>query len=174
MTSATLRIVVVSTCLATVAVTADAQIRAAVYASGFSRPLGFVQDPVMPSVQYVVEQGGHIRVVSDGVVHETDFLDLSDLVSQGGEQGLLGLAFAPDYATSRRLFVDFTNADGAVVIARFLRSEADPFTVDPGSRFDLRWGGPDGLRYIVKPFENHNGGRIEFGPDGYLYIGIGD
>src|SRR5262245_59302320 len=97
-----LRIVVVSTCLSAVAVSAHAQIQASVYATGFSRPVDFVQDPAAPSLQYVVEQAGHIRVISDGVVQPADFLDLSGAVISDGERGLLGLAFPPDYASSRR------------------------------------------------------------------------
>ena len=151
---------------------AGAQLRSEVYAGGLSRPLELVQDPLQPSVQYVVEQFGRIRVVVNGVVQAQDFLDLTGQVSTTGEQGLLGLAFAPDYAASGRVFVNFTNLSGHTVVARFRRSGSDPLRVDPGSRFDLRWGG--GQPFIVQPFANHNGGHLEFGPDGYLYIGMGD
>ena len=89
----------------------------------------------------------------------------------GGERGLLGLAFAPDYASSGRFFVNFTNAAGHTVIARFRRS-SDPLIADPTSRFDLRMAA--GLAVIAQPFSNHNGGHLAFGPDGYLYIGLGD
>src|SRR5205814_368538 len=114
-----------------------------------------------------------IRVGRDGAVLARDFLALSSAVVSGGEQGLLGLAFAPDYATSRRFFVNFTNREGNTVVARFRRS-GDPTAADASSRFDLRWGGPDGEPFIAQPFANHNGGNLVFGPDGYLYIGLGD
>ena len=144
-----------------------------VYASGLTSPVAFVQDPTNSSVQFVVEQAGRIRVVQSGVVQPTDFLDLRDptVILSGGERGLLGMAIAPDYATSRRFFVNFTNAQGHTVVARFRRS-ANPLVADPASRVDLQW--PSGLRYIVQPYSNHNAGDLAFGPDGYLYIGLGD
>ena len=152
---------------------ASAQLKASPYANGLSQPLEFVQDPLSPHVQYVVEKTGAIRVVIDGQVQETPFLDLSDQISSESERGLLGLAFAPDYASSGRFFVNFTDINGDTVVARFVRSD-NPLVADPGSRFDLRWGGPDGQRIIVQPAANHNGGHLAFGPDGYLYIGMGD
>jgi glucose/arabinose dehydrogenase len=151
---------------------AAVQLRAVVIAQGFNQPLGFVQDPVDASVQYVVEQGGRIRVLDRGVLRANDFLDVSSVIVSGGEQGLLGLAFAPDYAASGRLYVNFTNRSGDTVIARFKRSAADRLVADSGSRFDLLW--PTGERLIRQPFTNHNGGGLAFGPDGYLYIGLGD
>ncbi len=151
---------------------ARAQLALRVVVSGLSQPVAFIQDPTDPSVQLIVEKGGRIRVLKAGAVQAADFLDLSALVSHGQEQGLLGLAFAPDYASSRRVYVDFTDLQGRTVIARFLRSFADPLTADPASRFDLRW--PGGQRYIVQPYANHNGGTVRFGPDGFLYIGMGD
>ncbi len=158
--------------LLTTAAAAVAQIHATLVAQGFSQPIAFVQDPTMANVQYVVEQGGHIAVLVNGVRQAQDFLDLSGEIDASGERGLLGMAFAPDYATSGRLFVNFTNPDGNTVIARFLRSAGDPLRADAGSEFDLLW--PDGNRYITQPFPNHNGGNLAFGPDGYLYIGMGD
>src|SRR6266849_8403412 len=88
---------------------AQTELRTRVYASGLSTPVAFVQDPTDRTVQYVVQQDGHIRAVQNGSVLATDFLDLSGAVSFGGEQGLLGMAFAPDYATSGRFYVNFTN-----------------------------------------------------------------
>ncbi len=155
--------------------TADAlaQLTARVYASGFTAPVAFVQDPTNPAVQFVVEQGGHIRVVENGVVLSADFLDLSTVISCCAERGLLGLAFAPDYRDSGRFFVNFTDAVGNTVVARFHRS-ANPLVADAASRFDLHWGGPSGPTFIAQPYANHNGGNLEFGPDGFLYIGMGD
>jgi glucose/arabinose dehydrogenase len=89
-----------------------------------------------------------------------------------GERGLLGLAFAPDYGASGRFYVNFTNPQGHTVIARFRRSAANPLVADPATRFDLQW--PGGQRFIVQPASNHNGGTIAFGPDGRLYVGMGD
>jgi len=151
---------------------AEAQLRAELLAGGLSQPVAFVQDPSQPSVQVVVQQGGRIRVIQNGVLLEQDYLDLTSQVLSGGEQGLLGLAFAPDYAASRRVYVNFTNQSGDTVIARFLRDATDPLRADPATRFDLVW--PGGARSIRQPFGNHNGGHLAFGPDGYLYIGLGD
>jgi glucose/arabinose dehydrogenase len=150
---------------------AAAQLRAEVYVSGLTHPLGLIQDPSDPAVQYVPQQEGIIRVVRSGVLQATPFLDLSGAISIGGERGLLGLAFPPDYGASGRFYVDFTNPAGASVVARFQRS-GNPLVADPLSRFDLKWS--NGLRTIPQPFANHNGGNLVFGPDGYLYIGKGD
>jgi glucose/arabinose dehydrogenase len=164
-----------STCVAIVlacAASASAQLRLVPYAVGFSAPLEFVQDPAVVSRQYVVEQGGRIRVIQGGVVQPTPFLDLSASISAGGERGLLGLAFSPDYPSSGRFFVDFTDPNGNTVVARFKRSSVDPLVADPSSRFDLRWGGTQ--TFITQPFSNHNGGHLAFGPDGELYVALGD
>ncbi len=158
-------------CVFAIRLIAQTPLRLRVYASGFTNPLAFVQDPTDRAVQFVVEQGGRIRVVRDGVVADTDFLDLRNAIVSGGEQGLLGLAFAPDTST-RRFFVNFTDRAGNTVVARFLRSSSNPLLADPLSRFDLRWS--TGFSFIRQPFANHNGGHLVFGPDGYLYIGLGD
>jgi glucose/arabinose dehydrogenase len=158
--------------LAATPVTAQESLRPLVYVSGLASPVAFVQDPTNPAVQFVVEQGGRIRVVQSGTVQATDFLDLRGVISSGGERGLLGMALTPDYASSGRFFVDFTNAAGDTVVARFVRDSSNPLTASASSRFDLRW--PNGLRYISQPYTNHNAGNLAFGPDGYLYIGLGD
>jgi glucose/arabinose dehydrogenase len=151
----------------------QAQLRTRVHVSGLTLPVAFVQDPTDRAVQLVVQQDGRIRTVRDGSVLPVDFLDLSPVVLSGGERGLLGLAFAPDTATSGRFYVNFTNRDGHTVVARFRRS-TDPSLAEAASRFDLRWGGSGGPAFIVQPFANHNGGHLAFGPDGFLYIGLGD
>ena len=149
-----------------------AQLRAVVYASGFDEPVAFVQDPSDAETQFVVEQAGIIRAVRAGAVQSTPFLDIRGAVLAGGERGLLGLAFPPDYATSGRFYVNFTRSpDGHTVIARFRRS-SNPLVADPSSRFDLTWS--TGIAFIPQPFANHNGGCLVFGPDGFLYIGMGD
>ena len=152
---------------------ARAQLRAEMHASGLSLPVAFVQDPTDRTVQFVVQQGGRIRVIRNGAVLATDFLTLTSSIAFGGEQGLLGLAFAPDYAASGRFFVNFTNPAGHTVVARFHRS-GDPAVADASSRFDLHWNGASGPAFIAQPFANHNGGNLMFGPDGMLYIGMGD
>jgi glucose/arabinose dehydrogenase len=149
-----------------------AQLRLRTHASGFTSPIAVVQDPADRNTQFVVQQNGRIRVVQLGAVLATDFLDVSGSIVSGGEQGLLGLAFPPDTATSGRFFVNFTNRSGDTVVARFRRSS--PIVADIGSRFDLRWGSANGPASIAQPFANHNGGHLAFGPDGFLYIGLGD
>ena len=148
-----------------------AQLRSEVVLRGLEHPTGIVPDPTDRSTMFVVEQDGLIRVAHDGTWRDEAFLDLRADISAGGERGLLGFALAPDYATSRRVFVNFTNRNGDTVIAR-LRRHADRLQADPASRFDLVW--PDGRSYIPQPFANHNGGHLAFGPDGYLYVGLGD
>ena len=169
------KMMVMALCLwAATASPAAAQVKSVVFVSGLNSPLEFVQHPTLPGVQFVVQQGGIVRVVQNGVVIAQPFLDVSTLVSTGSEQGLLGLAFAPDHASSGRVFINFTNLSGHTVVARYTRMASDPLRAEPASRFDLRWGGPAGSRFIAQPFANHNGGHLEFGPDGYLYIGMGD
>jgi glucose/arabinose dehydrogenase len=155
------------------AVDLHAQLRARVQASGFTLPVAYVQDSTDRATHFVVEQGGRVRVVRGASVLPQAFLDVSAAIVSGGEQGLLGLAFPPDAATSRRFFVDFTNRSGDTVVARFKRS-ADDAVADAATRFDLRWGSASGPAFIAQPFSNHNGGNLVFGPDGYLYIGLGD
>jgi glucose/arabinose dehydrogenase len=151
---------------------ARAQLRADIVVRGLTEPLALVADPTNSSVLLIAEQRGVIRVARDGVVLERPFLDIRSDVRSGGEQGLLGLVLAPDYPDSGRLFVNFTNRNGDTVIARFRRHAEDPLQADPASRFDFLW--PDNRRVIDQPFDNHNGGHLAFGPDGYIYIGLGD
>jgi glucose/arabinose dehydrogenase len=155
-----------------IALWAQSRVRAHVYASGFASPVAFVQDPLDRSIQFVVEQAGRVRVTRNGTVLPSDFLDLRSAISSGGERGLLGLAFPRD-ATTGRFFVNFTDRSGDTVVARFRRS-ADPLVADPTSRFDLRFNGASSPAVIPQPFSNHNGGHLAFGPDGFLYIGLGD
>jgi glucose/arabinose dehydrogenase len=115
---------------------------------------------------FVVEQGGTIRVVRAGKPRPAPFLDLRKQVLAGGEQGLLSMAFAPDYATSRRFYVDYTDLGGVQRVVEYRRSRSNPERADAGSaRLVLRY---DGLE------ANHNGGLVLFGPDGLLYVGTGD
>jgi glucose/arabinose dehydrogenase len=115
---------------------------------------------------FVVEQGGRILIFEDGALLEQPFLDLGDRVRSGGERGLLGLAFHPDFDANGRFFVDYTRApDAATVIAEFHASAASPNRADPDQRV---------LLTVDQPFANHNGGMLAFGPDGDLCIGLGD
>ena len=154
---------------------AQTAVRAQQYATGFAAPVAFIQDPADRTVQFVVEQGGRIRVLRNAVLEQTDFLDLRSVVRFSGEQGLLGLAFPPDAGASRRFYVNFINGDGHTVVARFRRSASNALIADPSTRFDLRFNASDGVHpFIPQPFANHNGGHMAFGPDGFLYIGMGD
>jgi glucose/arabinose dehydrogenase/subtilase family serine protease len=167
----TVRLVGVCLLLLATASLADAQLRAQPFVNGLSMPVAIVPDPRDSTVHFVVQQDGRIRTVQNGVVG-ADFLDLRSAVLCCGEQGLLSLVFPPDAATSDRFYVNFTSKpDGNTVVARFTRS-GDPLVADPTSRFDLVW--PDGRAFIEQPFDNHNGGHMAFGPDGLLYIGLGD
>ena len=114
---------------------------------------------------FIVEQGGRIYALAPGTSGPLVFLDIASKIVAGGEQGLLGLTFHPQFAGNRRFFVDYTRAgDGATVVAEYTAS-ADPVATAATERI---------LLTIPQPFANHNGGMIEFGPDGYLYIGMGD
>ncbi len=126
---------------------AEAQLRTVTYASGFSSPIAFEQDPSDPAMQYVAEQRGVIRVIRNGVVQATPFLDISSLVLCCSERGLLGLAFSPDYATSGRFYVNYTRAgDGRVVVARYRRS-VNPLVAE-SQGVPLVWStGEDSIRH---------------------------
>jgi glucose/arabinose dehydrogenase len=150
-----------------------AQLRAQEITSAtFDAPVAVVPVPDVPGALVVVQQGGLARIAQDGQILSTPFLDLRQVVTRGplGERGLLGLAFDPHDPT--RVFVNFTNrtGNGNTVVARFRRASA--LAVDQATRFDLMW--PDGQRFIEQPYANHKGGHLSFGPDGFLYIGLGD
>jgi glucose/arabinose dehydrogenase len=132
----------------------------------FEQPLYVTQPPGESEDLYVVEKTGRIVLVDDGKPVDAPFLDLAGEVSTGSEQGLLSVAFAPDYPDSGLLYVNFTDTEGDTRIQEFRRDPDDPNRADPESRREL-------LR-IEQPFENHNGGLLLFGPDGLLYVGTGD
>ncbi len=115
---------------------------------------------------FIVEKVGRIRIFQDGKLLDTPFLDISDKVSLSSEQGLLGLAFTPDYASSGTFYINYTNRIGDTVVARYSVSPADPNQADAASELPIL--------QLDQPAPNHNGGMIAFGPDGYLYIGMGD
>lgn len=135
------------------------------FATGFSAPLN-IQNAGDERL-FVVEQGGTIKIVnSDGSVNPVPFLDISGQISSGGERGLLGLAFHPNYASNGFFYVYFTQPDGDSQVSRFSVDAVDPDLADPSSELFLL--------DFAQPFSNHNGGCIAFGPDGYLYIATGD
>jgi len=116
---------------------------------------------------FVVERPGRIVIINEGKLVETPFLDVkSKILSYGSEQGLLGLAFDPAYSQNGYFYVNYTDNGGNTVIARYKVSADDPNLADPASEAVL-------LR-ADQPFLNHNGGSVVFGPDGYLYLGLGD
>ncbi len=135
-------------------------------ASGLELPVLVTYAGDGSSRLFVLELPGQIKIVQDGVVLGTPFLDLRSKVSYGGERGLLGLAFHPNYPLNGYFYVNYTRlGDGATVIERYQVSP-NPNLASPGSAFQLL--------VIPQPYANHNGGHLAFGPDGKLYIGMGD
>jgi glucose/arabinose dehydrogenase len=135
-----------------------------VVASGLSAPLHLTA-PAADARLFVVEQPGRIRIIREGALLAAPFLDITDRVRSGGERGLLSLAFHPDYAANGFFYVDYTDADGNTRVERY-EVNADPDVADPGSAHLIL--------QVTQPYSNHNGGHILFGPDGMLYIGMGD
>ena len=133
--------------------------------AGLSLPVGVTNARDGSGNLYVVEQGGRILLVKNGALQATPFLDISDRVLSIGEQGLLGLAFPPGYATKRYFYVYYTRPVDNNVVSRF-RLTVNPDAADPDSE--------EMLIATPQPFSNHNGGQIAFGPDGFLYISKGD
>jgi len=134
--------------------------------TGLSNPLYVTHARDGSNRLFIVEQAGRILVLQPGSTTPTIFLDITVNVLSGGERGLLGLTFHPAYTTNRRFFVNYTRQpDGATVIAEYQRSATDPNVADPTET---------PLLTVAQPFANHNGGMVEFGPDGFLYIGMGD
>lgn len=134
-------------------------------ASGLAFPLFLTSPPGDNARLFVVEKTGRIRIVKNGSLVATPFLDVSSKVSNGSEQGLLGLAFHPGYASNGRFVVNYTDTSGDTRISVFQVS-ANPDVADPASE--------QIVLTIDQPYSNHNGGMVAFGPDGKLYIGMGD
>ncbi|MCC6453573.1 MAG: PQQ-dependent sugar dehydrogenase [Caldilineaceae bacterium] len=134
---------------------------------GFDRPVFVTHANDGSGRIFVVEKQGSIRIVRGGVVEPERFLTIRDRVtSSGNEQGLLGLAFAPNFGESGYFFVNYTDVAGDTVISRFQVDAANPDVADPNSEFLVL--------HFDQPARNHNGGMLAFGPDGYLWIGTGD
>ncbi|MSR07105.1 MAG: glucose dehydrogenase [Gemmatimonadetes bacterium] len=133
-------------------------------ATGLSSPL-YVTAPLGDARIFIVEQIGRIRIVKNGQLLATPFLDIRSKVASGGERGLLSVAFHPSYAANGFFFVNYTDLNGDTRVERYhVSSNAD--VGDPASAKPIL--------SVAQPFSNHNGGHVLFGPDGYLYIGMGD
>ena len=135
----------------------------AVVARGLDSPTHVAAPVSEPGKLYVVEQAGVIRVVEKGRIRPLPFLDIRNLVSSGGERGLLSVAFHPRYATNRLLYVDYTDRNGDTRVVEY---RSDGTRAIPSSARELL--------FERQPYANHNGGQLVFGPDGLLYIGLGD
>ena len=139
------------------------------FVSGLAAPVGMEAAHDGSGRLFVLEQAGRIRIIRNSAVVAAPFLDIVPKVASGGELGLLGLAFHPAYASNRKFYVDYTRPLGAqweTVIAEYLASSTDPDQADPNSERILLT--------VAQPFSNHNGGQLAFGPDGFLYIALGD
>jgi len=136
-------------------------------AGGFTQPVSIANAGDGTGRLFVVEQRGVVKIIQDGVVLQTPFLNITSKVIAGGEQGLLNITFPPQFALRNYFYVNYTRTpDGATVVARY-RVTADPNVADPASE--------EVLIVVSQPFANHNGGMMAFSPvDGFLYIGLGD
>ncbi len=148
------------------------QVQLVEIASGFDRPLGLATPPDGSGRLFVVQQSGRIRIIENGGYKDPPFLDLTDAISpevfSGSytERGLLGLAFHPDFAENGLFFVNYTDRSGHTQIVRYSISADNPDVADPASA--------ETILSVAQPYRNHNGGHLAFGPDAYLYIGLGD
>jgi len=133
-------------------------------ASGLDQPVSITH--AGDTRLFITLQEGQIVIYDGTRILPTPFLDITDLVLNGGERGLLSVAFDPNYAQNGRFFVNYTNNNGDTIIERYNVSASDPNRADRNSRVQLL--------FVDQPFANHNGGQLQFGPDGYLYIGMGD
>jgi glucose/arabinose dehydrogenase len=134
--------------------------------SGLVSPLAVVNAHDGSNRLFVVEQLGRILIVRDGAIVKGPFMDITDQISSGGERGLLGVAFHPKFPADPRVFVDYTDPAGDTQVSSFTVPTGTPDRVDPGS--EVR------IIHIKQPYPNHNGGALAFGPDGDLYIAMGD
>ncbi|HSL72355.1 MAG TPA: PQQ-dependent sugar dehydrogenase, partial [Longimicrobiales bacterium] len=140
------------------------EVRLELIASGLTAPIHLTAPSGDPRL-FVVEQLGRIRIVEDGQLSSVPFLDITNKVSFGGERGLFSLAFHPQYATNGYFFVNYTDVNGDTRVERY-KVSSDPDRADPASA--------KLILSVAQPASNHNGGHIVFGPDGMLYIAMGD
>jgi glucose/arabinose dehydrogenase len=136
------------------------------YATVPGGPLAIVAPHDGSSRLFVAAQDGRAWVVRDGTTGSTPLIDLRSLVSSGGERGLLGIAVHPAFPSDPRVFVDYTNASGNTIVASYGIDPASPDRLDPATGRTII--------EVDQPFANHNGGALAFGPDGYLYVSLGD
>jgi glucose/arabinose dehydrogenase len=134
--------------------------------SGLNAPLAITSAGDGSGRIFVTEQGGQIRIVRDGTLVATAFLDIASRITSGGERGLLGLAFHPRFPSDPRFFVNYTDTNGDTQVSSFTVDPATPDVADPSSEVKIL--------HIAQPYANHNGGAVLFGPDGFLYISTGD
>jgi glucose/arabinose dehydrogenase len=137
-----------------------------VIAEGLASPVDVAEPGDGSGRLFVVEQAGTIRIVDRSGLLERPFLDIRAEVESGGERGLLGLAIHPDFPTDSRFYVDYTDLNGNTVVSEFRLDPADPNRADPASE--------RALLHVDQPYPNHNGGGVVFGPDGMLYLTLGD
>jgi len=137
------------------------RIRLEVVVNGLDAPVGMASTPSEPDRLYIVEQPGSVRIVENGELLPGPFLDIRSKVKSGGEQGLLSLAFDPDYESNRLFYVDYTDTNGDTRVVEYEAGGAAPV-----ERRELL--------FVDQPYANHNGGQLAFGPDGRLYVGMGD
>jgi glucose/arabinose dehydrogenase len=133
---------------------------------GLSEPLAVVNAGDGSGRLFIAEQGGRIQVVHGGQLAAEPLLDISNRITSGGERGLLGLAFHPDFPLDPRLFVNYTDRNGNTVVSSFAIDLGNPGRADPDSETQILG--------IEQPYGNHNGGAVAFGADGYLYVSTGD
>jgi uncharacterized protein (TIGR03437 family) len=144
----------------------NATIQLQTVATGLSAPVLVTNAHDGTNRLFIVEQTGLIKVLQPGATTPTVFLDVTSRRVYGGERGLLGLTFHPQFASNRRFFINYTRTpDGATVVAEYQASPSNPNIALTTEKVII---------VVAQPFENHNGGMIEFGPDGYLYVGMGD
>lgn len=137
--------------------------------TGLSNPVDLQTPDDGSNRLFVVEQPGTIRIIANGILQSTPFLDITNLIDFGGEKGLLGVAFHPNFSQHPFFYLNYDRLSGGqmeTVIARYQVSAGDPNVADPASETILLT--------VTQPFPNHKGGQVVFGPDGFLYIGLGD
>jgi glucose/arabinose dehydrogenase len=139
------------------------------FVSGLTAPVGMGIPNDNSGRLFVLEQAGRIRIIQSGALVAAPFLDITSKVESGGEKGLLGLAFHPSFSSNRRFFINYTRRLGSQlqsVISEYAASSSNPNQADASSERVLL--------VVNQPFDNHNGGQLAFGPDGFVYIGLGD